>query len=96
MIQLGGKYNILIKLQKQTTFQNILARSNNIPRVLWEFVNRERGSPDNAITSNIHLQDGNEVVSSPSRTCNIFNKTLIGTVNKLIHTNKQTNKLRGP
>ena len=51
---------------------------------MCEFVNRERGSPKNTLTSNIHLQDGNDIVSSPSRTCNIFNKTFIETVNKLI------------
>jgi hypothetical protein len=36
------------------------------------------------MTSNIHLQDGNEIVSSPSRTYNIFKKTFTETVNKLI------------
>jgi hypothetical protein len=51
---------------------------------LWKFVNRERGSPNNIRTSNIHLQVENETVTSPSRTCNIFNKTLIETVSKLM------------
>jgi hypothetical protein len=51
---------------------------------LWEFVNRERGSPNNILIGNIHLQVGNEIVTSPSRTCNIFNKTFIETVSKLM------------
>jgi hypothetical protein len=53
---------------------------------LWKFVNRERGSPNNIRTSNIHLQVENEkrVVTNPSRTRNIFNKTFIETVSKLM------------
>jgi hypothetical protein len=51
---------------------------------LWKFVNRERGSPNNILTSSIHLHDGNQVVSSPSITCNFFNKTLVEVVNNLI------------
>jgi hypothetical protein len=51
---------------------------------LWEFVNRESGSPNSTGTSNIHLQVENEIVTSPSRICNIFNKTFIETVRKLM------------
>jgi hypothetical protein len=72
-----------LKTSRANYIQNIIVRSNNISKVLWEFVNRKIGSPNNTLTSDIHLQDGNEIVSSPSRTCNIFNKTFIETVNKL-------------
>jgi hypothetical protein len=51
---------------------------------LWEFVNRGRGSPNNTRTSNVHLQVENEIVTNPSRICNIFNKTFIETVSKLM------------
>jgi hypothetical protein len=53
---------------------------------LWKFVNWERSSPNNILTGNIHLRVGNEIVTIPSRTCNIlvFNKTFIETVSKLI------------
>ena len=78
------EYNVILKDAKGNYIQNIITRTNNTPKILWEFVNRERGSPKNTLTSNIHLQDGNDIVSSPSRTCNIFNKTFIETVNKLI------------
>jgi hypothetical protein len=33
---------------------------------------------------NIHLQEGYEIVLSPSRICNIFNKTFTDMVNKLV------------
>jgi hypothetical protein len=69
---------------KANYIQNIITRSNNTPKVLWKVLNRERGSRNNTLTCNRHLQDGNEIVSSPSRTCNIFNKTFVETVNKLI------------
>jgi hypothetical protein len=46
----------------------------NTPKVLWKIINRERGITNNILASNIHLQEGNEKVSSPSRTGNIFNK----------------------
>jgi hypothetical protein len=69
---------------KANYIQNIITRSNNTSKVLWEFVNRKRGSPNNILTGNIHLQVGNEVVTSPCRTCNIFSKTFIQTVSKLM------------
>jgi hypothetical protein len=50
---------------------------------LWKSVNRERGPLNNILTCNIHLEVENETISSPSRTCNIFNVTLLGTINKL-------------
>jgi hypothetical protein len=36
------------------------------------------------VTGNIHLQVRNKIVTSPRRTCNIFNKTLIETVSNLM------------
>jgi hypothetical protein len=38
----------------------------------------------NEATQIIHLQEGNEIVSSPSRTCKIFNKAIVEMGNKLI------------
>jgi hypothetical protein len=60
-----------------------MTSSNNTSKVLWKFVNKERGSP-NIRTSNILLHVQNEIVTSPSRKCNIFNKTFIETVSKLM------------
>jgi hypothetical protein len=74
------EYNIILKTAKANYIQNIITRSNSTSKVLWEFVNRERG----ILTGNIHLQVGNEIVTSPSRTCNIFNKTFLETVSKLM------------
>jgi hypothetical protein len=62
------EYNVIMKTAKANYIQNIITRSNNTPKVLREFANRERGSPNNTLTCNIHLQEGNEIVSSPSRT----------------------------
>jgi hypothetical protein len=59
-----------------------MTSSNNTSKVLWKFVNRERGSPNNSRTINIHLQV--EIITSPSRTCNIFNKTFTETVSKFM------------
>jgi hypothetical protein len=75
------EYNVILKTAKANYIQNIITRSNNTSKVLWQFVNRERGPPNNILTGNIHLQVGNEIVTSPSRTRNIpvFNKTLIET-----------------
>jgi hypothetical protein len=53
------EYNIILKTAKANYIQNIITRSNNTSKVLWEFVNRERGSPNNILTGNIHLQVGN-------------------------------------
>jgi hypothetical protein len=65
---------------------------------LWEFVNKERGLPNNTRTSNIHLQVENEIVTSPSRICNIFNKTFIEMVfkldKKLPHTSNNITNLK--
>jgi hypothetical protein len=55
---------------------------------LWEFVNRERGSPNNTRISNIHLKVENEIVTNPSRIRNIFNKTFIETVCKVMFDEK--------
>jgi hypothetical protein len=77
------EYIVILKTAK-VNIQNIITRSNNTSKVLWEFVSRERGSPNNILTGNIHLQVGNKIVTSPSRTCNIFNKTFIETVSKLL------------
>jgi hypothetical protein len=49
-----------------------------------EIVNTERGSLNNTLTCTIHLQVENEIVSSPSRICNIFNVTFLDTINKLL------------
>jgi hypothetical protein len=65
------EYNVIIKTAKANYIKNIITRSNNTPKVFWKFVNIERGSPNNTLTCNIHLQKGNEIVSSPGRTCNI-------------------------
>jgi hypothetical protein len=78
------EYNAILKTAKANYIQNIITRSNNTSKVLWEFVNKERGSPNNILTGNINLQVGNEIVTSPSRTCYIFNKTFIETVSKLM------------
>jgi hypothetical protein len=69
------EYNVILKTAKANYIQNITT-SNNTSKVLWKFVNRERGSSNNILTGNIHLQFGNKIVTSPSRTCNIFNKTV--------------------
>jgi hypothetical protein len=73
------KHNVILKTAKANYIQSIITRSNNTSKALWEFVNRERGSPSNILTGNIHLQVGNEIVTSPSRTCNIFNKAFLET-----------------
>jgi hypothetical protein len=49
------EYNVILKTAKANYIQNIITRSNNTSKVLWEFVNREKGSPNNILTSNIHL-----------------------------------------
>jgi hypothetical protein len=51
---------------------------------LWKFVNYERGSLNNILPRNIYILGGKQIVSSPSRICNIFNKTFVETVNNLI------------
>jgi type IV secretory pathway TrbF-like protein len=55
------EYNVIIKMAKSDYIQNIITNSNNTPKVLWKIVNRERGSSNNTLTSNIYLQDGNEI-----------------------------------
>jgi type IV secretory pathway TrbF-like protein len=50
------EYNAILKTAKANYIQNIITSSSNTSKVLWEFVNRERGSPNNTRTSNIHLQ----------------------------------------
>jgi hypothetical protein len=82
------EYNVILKTAKANYIQNIMTSSNNTSNVLWKFVNRERGSPNNIRTSNIHLQVENEIVTSPSRTCNIFNKTFTETISKLMFDKK--------
>ncbi|PNF31582.1 hypothetical protein B7P43_G00791 [Cryptotermes secundus] len=77
-------YNTIIKTAKANHIQNIINRSINIPKALWKFVNRERDSLNNKLTGNINLFDGKQKVSCPNRTCNIFNKTFVETVNNLI------------
>jgi hypothetical protein len=47
--------NVILKTAKANYIQNIITRSNNTSKVLWEFVNRQRGSPNNIVTGNIHL-----------------------------------------
>jgi hypothetical protein len=49
------EYNVIIKTAKANYIQNIITNSNNTSKVLWKFVKRERGSPKNKLTSNIHL-----------------------------------------
>jgi hypothetical protein len=68
MKHIKKEYNAIIKTVKINHIQNIINRSINTPKALWKFVNCERGSQKNILTSNIHLYDGKEVVSSPSRT----------------------------
>jgi hypothetical protein len=43
------EYNVILKTAKANYIQNSKTRSNNTPNVLWEFVNRERGSPNNTL-----------------------------------------------
>jgi hypothetical protein len=50
------EHNVILKTAKDNYIQNIMNSSNNTSKVLWKFVNRERGSPNNIMTSNIHLQ----------------------------------------
>jgi hypothetical protein len=38
-------YSVIIKTAKANYIQNIITRSSNSPKVLWKFVNIERGSP---------------------------------------------------
>ena len=78
------EYNVYIKIAKANYIQHIITNSNNTSKVLWKFVNRGRGSPNNKLTCNIHLQEGNGIVLSPSRICNIFDKTFTEMVNKLV------------
>jgi hypothetical protein len=56
------EYNVIIKTAKANYIQNIISNSNNTSKVLWKFVNMERGSVNNKLTCNIHLQEGNEIV----------------------------------
>jgi hypothetical protein len=49
------EYNEILKTAKANYIQNIITSSNNTSKALWEFVNRERGSPNITRTSNIHL-----------------------------------------
>jgi hypothetical protein len=79
------EYNTIIKTAKANYIENIINRSINIPKALWKSVNRERDSLNNILTRNIYLLDGKQKVSSPNRTCNIFNKTFVGNVNNLIY-----------
>jgi type IV secretory pathway TrbF-like protein len=51
------EYNDILKTAKANYIQNIITSSSNTSKVLWEFVNRERGSPNNTRTSNIHLSN---------------------------------------
>jgi type IV secretory pathway TrbF-like protein len=55
------EYNVIIKTAKVNYIQNIITISNNTLKVLWKFVNRDRGSPNNTLTFNIHLQEGNVI-----------------------------------
>jgi type IV secretory pathway TrbF-like protein len=40
------KYSVIQKTSKANYIQNIMTSSNNTSKVLWKFVNRERGSPN--------------------------------------------------
>jgi hypothetical protein len=82
------EYNVVLKTAKANYIQNIITSSNNTSKVLWEFVNKERGSPNNIRTCNIQLQAENEIVTIPSRTCNIFNKNFLETVCKFMRGKK--------
>jgi hypothetical protein len=55
------QYNVIIKMAKSNYFQNIITNSNNTTKVLRKIVKTEGGSSNNALTSNIYLQDGNEI-----------------------------------
>jgi hypothetical protein len=41
------EYNVILKTARANYIWNITTRSNNTSKVLWEFVNRERCSPNN-------------------------------------------------
>jgi hypothetical protein len=66
------EYHVILKTAKANYIQNIITSSNSTSKALWEFVNKERGLPNNTRTSNIHLQVENEIVTSLSRICNIY------------------------
>jgi hypothetical protein len=65
-------------------YSHIITSSNNIPKLLWKLVYRERGPLSNTLTCNIHLQVEDDTVPSPSRIYNIFNVTFLETVNKFL------------
>jgi hypothetical protein len=59
------EYNVILKTAKANYIQNIITSSNNTSKVLWEFVNKERGSPNNTRTSNIFNKTFIEMVCKP-------------------------------
>jgi hypothetical protein len=70
------KCNVVIRTAKSNYIQHIRTSSNNTPKI-----NIERGSLNNTLTCNIHLQVENETVSGSSRTYNTFNITFLETIN---------------
>jgi hypothetical protein len=76
------EYNVVIKTAKTNYIKHIITSSKSTPKVLCKLVHRGRGSLNNTLTCNIHLQVESEIVSSPSRICNTLNVTFLKTENK--------------